>query len=227
MSGKAIFLVRAHCLGDFEVWSRQVLEEAVPALLEQRPERLKVGVTDAAPPFATLLPLQSYPLAMFSIWTDDRALLQRYRDALTILRGKIEGYLVYESLPVAYRKDWHDGEPTPGLVLLTLLKQNPRISRDEFMYEWHGRHTPKAIRIHPLWQYVRNVIAEPLPPDAPDFQGIVEENYRSRADCLNPIRMFGGWKAPAGMLEVYRHVTGFLDLENTQNFLLTEYHIRS
>jgi hypothetical protein len=91
MSGKAIFLVRAHCIGDFEVWSRRVLEEAVPALLEQRPERLKVGVTDAAPPFASLLPLQSYPLAMFSVWTDDRALLQRYRDALTILRGKDRG----------------------------------------------------------------------------------------------------------------------------------------
>ena len=63
---------------------------------------------------------------------------------------------------------------------------------------------------------------------APDYQGIVEEHYRPRSNCLNPFKMFGGgFTALPNMVTIYRHASYFLDLSQTQNFLLNEYHIKS
>jgi hypothetical protein len=106
--------------------------------------------------------------------------------------GGAFGYRVAASLPADYTRDWADGDRSPGDVLLTLLSKNEKLTYDAFMSEWHGRHTPKAMRIHPMWRYARNVVEAKVTPDAPTFEGVVEEHYRTLSDITNPVRMFGG-----------------------------------
>ncbi len=205
-----------------------ILDKWVPAVLALNPTGLKVSITDVPLPKLTVLPLRKDNLALISIWSNDRSLPDACAKTVSDAGLKVHGYRIEESIPVAYDRNWPDGEPSPGVVLLTLLKQNNKLSYTEFMHEWHGRHTPKAMRIHPFWNYIRNVIVEPLTPDSAAFQGIVEEHFRSREDCLNPVRMFGGAiRFIPNMLEVGLHARHFLDLKITENYLMSETCIRS
>ena len=140
----------------------------------------------------------------------------------------MSGYQVAESTPVAYRKDWKDGEASPGMVMLTIMKKNARLHQKQFMEEWFGHHTPMAMRIHPLWNYIRNVVESAVVEGSPEFDGIVEEHVRQRRDIPNPVRYFGGpLHFIANMLRVGLHARKFLDLSVIENYLLTEYYIRS
>jgi hypothetical protein len=220
---KQLYLLRASSGTAAPSFANQVMKEIVPALLALDPQRLKVHVPAPTPRFS-LIPFRRDPIALFSLWGEkfDWAGLLGDRG------GKLEGYRVTESVPVAYRRDWPDGQASPGIGLLTLMNRNPSMEYAEFMKEWHGRHTPKSLRIHPLWNYVRNVVEEPLVEGSPRFDGIVEEHFRSRSDLLNPVKFFGGafWMLPH-MVEVGLHVRRFLDMSTMENYLVTEHHIRS
>lgn len=209
------------------VFKTRVLQDCIPALQELKPFRLKLSITDIPRPKLTVLPLRKQNLALISIWSDSECTPEAW--AAGRLPGmQIEGYAIDESVPVACERDWPDGTSAPGVVLLTLLKQNNKLSYDEFMHEWHGRHTPKAMRIHPFWNYIRNVIKQPLIPDSTAFQGIVEEHFRTRKDCTNPVRMFGGpLKFIPNMIEVGLHAKHFLDLQQSENYLMSEMYIKS
>lgn len=222
------FLLRANPVFPEESFRQTVFDRLTPALLKLDPAALKVSLTDPERPRLTVLPLRKDPLALISYWsaadTDVAAQIQPLLGPDMTLHG----YRVEESVPVACEKTWADGGPSPGVVLLTLLRQNPKLSYEDFMHEWHGRHTPKALRIHPFWNYIRNVIKEPVVDNSPQFEGIVEEHFRTRADCVNPVRMFGGpLKFIPHMIEVGLHAKHFLDLKQTENYLLKETWVRS
>lgn len=211
-------------LNNAEFRSR-IFDGMVPALLQLTPTGLKVGITDIPRPKFTVLPLGKDRLALLSVWSESEVLPEEWKKG-HINGLTIQGYQIEESVPVAYDRTWPDGQVSPGIVLLTLLKQNPKLSYDEFMHEWHGRHTPKAMRIHPFWNYIRNVIKTTTIPGSPEFEGIVEEHFRTRADCINPVRMFGGpLKFLPNMIEVGLHAKHFLDLGMTENYLLSETHV--
>ncbi|MGB1581291.1 MAG: EthD domain-containing protein [Nevskiales bacterium] len=221
------YLIRDSANRQPEAFRAMVFDDIIPRILALEPAGLKVSITDLPRPRLTVLPLRKNNLALISLWSESANAADDWiRNLPTGL--VIHGYAIDESTPVAYEKDWPDGQTSPGVVLLTLLSQNPKLSYDEFMHEWHGRHTPKAIRIHPFWNYIRNVIKAPAVPGSPEFQGIVEEHFRSRADCTNPVRMFGGpLRFIPHMIEVGLHAKHFLDLKHTENYLLSETFIRS
>ena len=50
-----------------------------------------------------------------------------------------------------------------------------------------------ALEVHPLWNYVRNVVVAPVLSGSPPLCGIVEEQFRTRGELLDPVRFFGGW----------------------------------
>lgn len=219
---KHVFFVKS--VGARDAFCARVWEEVVPRLRATSRGAIKVGLTDAANPRLTVLPLRRENLLMVSLWgeVDRNAVLA----ALRALGDSPFGYRVEESYPVRYERTWPDGERSPGSVLLTLLAKNARLDHAAFMHEWHGRHTPKALRIHPMWSYARNVVAERVTEDAPVFEGVVEEHYRSLADIVNPVRMFGGpLRFLPHMVEVGRHASYFLDLAKTENYLVGEWHI--
>jgi len=133
------------------------------------------------------------------------------------------GYRVDESLPRAYHRDWPDGRDTPGGSMLTLLHRRAGLTDAEFLRLWHEGHSPLALEIHPLWNYVRNVVTAPVLPGSPPLCGIVEEQFRTRADLLDPVKLFGGWlRMVPNMLRVYVDVRRFLDLAALENYLVTE-----
>lgn len=221
---KRIYLVKKPASLSHAGFKARVLEQLIPSVLERNPVKLKLGITEEPPPRFGVLPLRPEGLAMISVWGE-------VGDLTTLLQEidtEAAGYLVEEAIPVAYARYWKDGETSPGATLLTLMKRNPELSYDEFINEWHGRHTPLAMKIHPLWNYTRNVVREPAIPGSPEFDGIVEEHFRAKRDALNPVRMFGGLPMfIPNMMRIARHVNSFLNIPECENYLLSETHIRS
>ena len=195
-----------------------------PTLQTLQPAGLKFSLSTGRPRWS-YLPLQRQSLLMISLWLDGEGQESTIRACLPDRPGPAMIHAVQESVPVAYTRTWPDGEASPGITLLTIMRRNPSLNPAQFLEEWHGHHTPMAMAIHPLWNYIRNV-PDGTGGDGPD--GIVEEHFRQRADPLNPARMFGGLLAMLpNMLRVGRHVSHFLDLRRCENYLLREYWIQS
>ena len=225
---KYIFLVRSPELLERKIFKSRIFDKLVPGLLDLDPEKLKISLTETERPRLTILPLKATGLALVSVWGELDGDIERWQAEMTSISGGVVGYRVTESTPVAYEKDWEDGNASPGTVLLTLMKKNVKLSYEQFMDEWFGHHTPMALRIHPLWNYTRNVVESVVIEDSPPFDGIVEEHFRSLGDITNPARFFGGaFRMLPNMLKVYRHANKFMEISATENYLLTEYHIRS
>jgi hypothetical protein len=135
---------------------------------------------------------------------------------------------VEEAIPVTYEKTWGDGVPTPGECLLTLFHRKPDLDQDTFIRRWHGGHTPLSLRLHPLWNYNRNVVVKALNENSTWYGGIVEEQFRTAAELLNPFIFFGpALKVPYHMYLVYRDTISFIDMKRIETYLATEIHIRS
>ncbi len=197
-------------------------------LLASGPARLKLTFTAEEPPRLSVMPFRRDRLALVSLWDEapPEAAVARW-SALLQGEGAAAGYRVDESLPRAYQRHWPDGHDTPGGTMLTLLHRRPGLSDAEFLRRWHEGHSPLALRIHPLWHYVRNVVAAPVLPGSPSLCGIVEEHVRTRGELLDPTRFFGGWLPMLpNMVRVYADIRRFLDLAALENYLVTERWLR-
>lgn len=197
-------------------------------LLASGPARLKLTWTDEDPPRLTMMPFRRDRLALVSLWDDGapESAIPRWNELLRA-EGATAGYRIEESTPRAYVRDWPDGTDTPGGSMLTLLHRRAGLDDAEFLRRWHEGHSPLALRIHPLWNYVRNVVRAPALPGSPSVCGIVEEQFRTRADLLDPTRLFGGWLGMLpNMARVYGDVRRFLDLGALENYLVTERWLR-
>jgi hypothetical protein len=229
MMAKYVFLVRPPERVNVAALKSRVLEDLVPRLLQMAPEKLKVGLTEPKRPRLTVLPLAKNHLAMVSVWDGRTDRAREWQTEIASLGWNVAGYRVTESTPKACTKDWKDCEASPGIVMLTLMKKNPRLSQERFMHEWFEHHTPKiALKVHPLWNYIRNVVDSVVVEGSPPLDGIVEEHCLKRSDVTNPVRYFGGLLMMVpNMIKVGLHANKFLELSAVENYLLTEYYIRS
>ena len=176
---KYIYLIRSPEQLEPHAFGSEIFDKLVPQLLRLNPEKLKIDLTEVKPPRLTVLPLKRSGLAMISVWDN---LADRAKDWQTEMAGigsNVAGYKVTESTPVAYKKDWDNGKASPGAVMLTLMRKNPSLSYEQFMKEWFDHHTPMAMRIHPLWNYIRNVVETAVIEGSPPIDGIVEEHCRN------------------------------------------------
>lgn len=188
-----------------------------------RPNALHYTLTEKAPPTASIIPFSRKKVAAISIRKADDAPVRSLLNA----EGFLGAYRVTEALPVAYEKTWPDGERTPGACLLTLFSQRKDIDYATFLHRWHNSHTPMSLRFHPLWNYNRNVVNERLTPDAPGFDGIVEEQVRDVSDLLNPFKFFGNpLVIVPRMIMVYRDTKSFIDYPSMETYLAASYVIR-
>ncbi len=207
-------------------WSAK-MKQVARELLDLRPSKLQLTVTEGPPPKLSLFPFKAQPIAIVNVY-DEVDSPNRFSNLLRGAASSVSGYVVEEAYPVAYEKSWADGEPTPSPILLTMLRKKASVTTDEFIDRWHNGHTPLSLEIHPLWYYQRNVIIEPVTERADPSDGIVLEACRTRADLLNPTRFFGGpLKMVPNMLRVAMDINGFLDMKKTETFYATEYHLRS
>ncbi len=185
---------------------------------------LELHVTEEPPPRLAVIPFKRRPLALVSVRGEDVELGARAGDRLDDLPGAWAGYRVEEALPVARARTWGHGTRAPGACLLTIFRRHPRLDRERFLREWHGKHTPMSLDIHPLWSYVRNTVQEIVLPGSPPWDGLVTESFREPGELLNPVRLFGGpLRAPWNMARVGLHISRFMDLRSMENHLVAEY----
>jgi len=229
---KLIFVVRSP---EPASAARSLLAEAAPRILDLDVAGVTIDTLDGSVDISRSAASRADPefSALASVWldsVDDRGTVQ---EALLIDGARLDGYLVTESVPVPYPdRDWPDGAPTPGPVLLTLFTQPSGLGDDEFFAFWHGSHTPLSLEIHPLWCYVRNVVTRRLTLGAAPWRGIVKETFRTADDLTDPMRLFSGGGDPEQMrAHAQRSMDDgarFLDFDGgVETYALTETILRT
>lgn len=222
------YIVRGSPGEELHSFADRILGTSAPSVLALGSFALKVTLTDVPAPRLSVIPLVREPLALLSLAGDE---LPEPPGCVEILRTGargVTGYSVTEALPRAYDRDWPDGRQTPGIGLLTLFRRRPGQDDETFLRLWHGGHTPLTLRIHPVWNYVRSVVDEPIVDGSPPLDGIVEEHFRDPGDLLNPVRFFGGpFRMLPSMARVGLDIRRFIDLSTIESYLVTEVHLRS
>ena len=220
---------------------RVALEELAPAVLALGPRGLSLQVDDADAQVPVPMPPpadETQPFLLVSIWLDrydDRA---PYEALLRDATERIAGYLVTESLYTDYGgnrfaspRAWPDGERSPGVVMVTLLRRPHRMSAEDWITHWHTVQSPVSEAMQPRMRYVRNAVARPITPGAPPIEGIVEEAWPSPEHMTDPMLFY----CAGGDTEVMQRnlstmldsVTAFLDLEDLRSFTTSEYLLRT
>jgi hypothetical protein len=220
---------------------RTARDELAPALLALGPRGLSMQVDDADAQVPVPMPPPAdevQPYALVSIWLDrydDRA---PYEALLRDVSARIAGDLVTESLYTDYGgnrfagpRAWPDGDRSPGVVMVTLLRRPARLSEEDWITHWHTVQSPVSEAMQPRMRYVRNAVARAITPDAPPIEGIVEEAWPSPEHMTDPMLFYCADGDPdrmqrnlAAMLE---SVTAFLDLEDLRSFTTSEYLLRT
>ncbi len=221
---KHLYLLRGSREEPYESFSRRM--RALGEQVARQPEvrALKYVATEETPPALSIIPFRKDRVAAFSVYQDRDDPLAGVLREQSGLKGI---YRAEEAFPVAYEKNWPNGNPTPGVCLLTLFRRKPGLDYATFMDRWHHGHTPLSLRLHPLWHYARNVLTEKVHPESEDWDGLVDEYVKTRTELLNPYKFFGNSPLfPYHMWEVYRDVKGFLDYKSTETYLATEYHLK-
>jgi hypothetical protein len=197
---------------------RDLMEKTHPAYLS-------VSLTKHAPPIVSVIPFKKKKIAVISVGEPDQ---KKLLDIINSIENLVGIYTVEEAQPVKYEKSWPDGMETIGVCLLTLFRQRKDIDYDTFIDLWHNGHTPLSLRLHPLWNYNRNVVIGQLIQGNEQYDGIVEEQFRHRRDLLNPAIFFGNiitmWYH---MVEVYLDTKRFIDYKSMETYLATEYVLKS
>ena len=188
------------------------------------PATLKVTLTTKKRPAISIIPFKKQKVAVFSVSTTSPGL----RDHLSKIAGFAGGYSVEEVVPVVYEKTWSDMTPTPGVCLLTLFHSKPSLDHETFLDRWFNGHTPLSLKLHPLWNYNRNEVKNTLTENSEPFDGIVEEQFRSTSDLLNPFIFFGPpLKVLIHMWQVLTDTRSFIDMKRIETYFAEEIVVKS
>jgi hypothetical protein len=221
---KEIYLISGLENETYEGFSDRILALAKEISIRDEVHQLKVSFTNSPPPKISIIPFKKKKIAAFSLYKNTEELI----DLLIQSKGFSGAYSVDEVVPVNYEKTWNDLTFTPGICLFTLFKQKEGISYDQFIDTWHNSHTPLSLKIHPLWNYNRNVVSNKLTSSTFPWDGIVEEQFRTVSDLLNPIKFFGNpLVMPYRMWQVYSDTQSFLDYKSIEPYYASELFIKS
>jgi len=131
---------------------------------------------------------------------------------------------------VATSIDWPDGERSPVIMAVTLMERPHRLSHEEWIHRWHGTQSPVSEAMQPRARYIRNVVVKAVTPDAPPFEGIVEEAWPSARHITNPFLFYGAkniFQLAGNMYRMFRSVSGFLNFTKIRTSTMSEYILRS
>jgi len=221
---KEIILIKGLENETYTQFSERVLSFGKSLLEDKEITQVKISCTLNPSPKLSVIPFKKAKIAAISIYSVNKESKKRLLNA-TGLDGV---YLVDEAIPVAYKKTLNDGTATPGVCLLTLFRQKKGIDYKTFIHRWHNGHTPLSLKIHPLWNYNRNVVMEKLTDASYEWDGIVEEHFRTTSDLLNPIKFFGNpFIMVYNMIRVYFDTNSFLDYKTIEPYFATEIWIKS
>ena len=211
-----------------------LVENAGPELLALDPCGLTVNVVDPDVDVSAVVATSAGDRvgATVGIWLDSLDDRGPYEALLDRVADKVAGYLVTESVPLAYDgRTWPDGERSPGVKQITMFDKRSDIDDAQFFARWHGSHTPLTFEVHPVCLYVRHAVARAVTDGAPPWRGIVEEGLREVEDLTDPMRYFSAGGSPDALehnvKRVMEDVSTFLDLESVESYPTAEYILRS
>ena len=221
---KEIYILKGLKGEDYNSFKDRIFKLSNSLVELHGPEALKTCLTLKPPPPISVIPFKREKIAVISVTRNTNSAI----DLITKSDGYAGGYAVEEAIPVAYKKDWEDGSPTPGVCLLTLFHKKPGLDQDTFINRWHMGHTPLSLRLHPLWNYNRNVVSNTLSGQSLWYDGIVEEQFKKPSDLLNPLIFFGPpLKVPYHMYQVWMDTRSFIDMKKIETYLTVEIHFLS
>lgn len=221
---KEIHIFRGLSSEDYKSFKSRMFELAESLLTQCNPDTLRVSLTTARPPRISVIPFKKGKIAVFSLTGTE----EDCTELLSGTDGFGGGFQVEEAVPVAYEKTWEDRSTSPGPCLLTLFHSKPKLDYDLFIRRWHDGHTPLSLKLHPLWNYNRNVVKKSISDHEAWYDGIVEEQFREFFHLLNPLVFFGPpIKVPKHMALVWADTRSFIDMKRIETYLATEVHFRS
>ncbi len=165
--------------------------------------------------------------AVVSFWMDDSDLRAAQEAALAEVCGRMAGYLVAESVPLANTTHAAPpGERVPGINMIALIERPESMDYHEWIDHWRGHHRTVALETQCTYLYVRNVVVHPLTKDAPAWAGIVEEGFPTEA-VTNPMIWYraGGdqKKLQENMSRMIESVQAFLDVNRVESHPMSQY----
>jgi hypothetical protein len=218
-----------------------MLGSAAPKLLDLGPLRLSMDLwdTDSDIPAPVPTPAGETPLhAVVSLWLDTVERRGPFEEVLGGVAVRVCGYEVVESLYQDYggnrwsaRRDWPDGDRSPGVLTVALLEQHPAQSFEEWMTRWHSRISPITEAIQPRCRYVRNAVFRILSEGAPAVRGIVEEAWPSPEHVTDPMLFFCAEGNPdtmnANITTMIEEISAFVEMDTFRSFTMSEWILKS
>jgi hypothetical protein len=111
--------------------------------------------------------------AVVSVWDADPA---GVATAIGTVAATVHGWRVDERRRLDPPEAW-DGSRADALANVAVLRRPDDLDHEEWLRRWMVEHTPVAIRTQATFGYVQNVVLEPLTPDAPRVDALVEELF--------------------------------------------------
>jgi hypothetical protein len=210
-----------------------LVERVGPGLLALDPHGLTINVVDPGIDRSATVGVPDKGVgATVGLWLDSLDDRGPYESVLGTAATRVAGYLVTESVPLAYgARTWPDGERSPGVKQITMFDKRPDIEDEVFFAQWHGSHTPLTFEVHPVCLYVRHAVARPVTEGAPPWRGIVEEGLRGVEDLTDPMRYFSAGGShdtlEHNVKRVLDDVSSFLDLGSVESYPTREYILRT
>jgi uncharacterized protein (TIGR02118 family) len=108
------------------------------------------------------------------------------RDALHAIGRRVDVWRVDPRPVITAERAGPDGEPSPGVKMVSFMRRAEGLSHEQFVRHWTERHAPLAQRHHVgLWNYTQNVVRRALTPGGDAIDGIAELHFRTRDDFVN------------------------------------------
>ncbi len=219
---------------------RTLLDACAPRILEGGALRLSLCIADehAAVRSPSPFPLFGRRISgLLNVWSEAGAPVDPLLAPLRAAGFEVHAYDVEESVYTDYGdnahakpRDWPDGQRSPGITAVTLMRRPRRLDPDEWVRRWHGRMSPVSERIQPRTRYVRNRVRAPLAPGAPPFAGIVEEAWPSARHVSNPFLFYGARNTRELVVNaaaIVAAVCSFLTLWRVETVMMSEYFVRT
>ena len=104
-----------------------------------------------------------------------------------------------------------------------MLERPARMTKEAWLAHWHGVQSPVSEELQPRMRYVRNEVIRPLTPDAPPWEGIVDECWPSAEHLTEGSEE----RLRTNLKRMLESVRGFLELPRIRSYAMSEYILRS
>ncbi len=161
--------------------------------------------------------------ALLSAWLPSAHLAAPITEALQSCSQQLHAYVVAEAVWQAEEQAYGGGQLRPGVSFVTCLNRNPALDDAAFYRHW-DEHAVDSSSLHPLRQsYIRHAVVRPLTDNAPHFDGIVFEQFPSRAVFADDQQFYDAEFAQ----QIAEHMMAMIDLQSLCSNGFSEYRFQS